>query len=104
MKILVAPDKFKGSLEAPDVCRAIIDGIHLHNPDIEAIPFPLADGGDGTAAILTYHAKGKLLPQTVSDPLFRPVRASFGLSADGHTAFIEMAQASGLALLAATER
>ncbi|MBC7922566.1 MAG: glycerate kinase, partial [Ferruginibacter sp.] len=64
----------------------------------------LADGGDGTAAILTHHARGQLLDHPVHDPLFRPVRASFGLSADGSTAFIEMAQASGLHLLAPAER
>ncbi|MES2731172.1 MAG: glycerate kinase [Bacteroidota bacterium] len=104
MKILVAPDKFKGSLSSTQVCQAIIEGIQWYNPAIEAIGFPLADGGEGTAEILTYHAGGHMLSHTVQDPLFRPVKASFGLAADGLTAFLEMAQASGLHLLAHAER
>jgi glycerate 2-kinase len=65
---------------------------------------PLADGGDGTAEILTYHSQGKLLKLTVKNPLFKPIEAQYGLSKDGKTAFIEMAQASGLAGLLEWER
>ena len=104
MKILIAPDKFKGSLTAIGVCDAISEGISLVDTDIEIVKFPLADGGEGTAEILTYHTQGKKIVKTVSDPLMRPAEASFGISGDGHTAFIEMAEASGLNLLKPGER
>ncbi|MCF2488458.1 glycerate kinase [Dyadobacter sp. CY347] len=104
MNILVAPDKFRGSLEAIDVCRAIRDGILLAYPDANVTTIPLADGGEGTAQILTQHAQGETIDVEVNDPLGRPVTASYGLSADRQTAYIEMAAASGLALLAAEER
>jgi glycerate 2-kinase len=104
MKILIAPDKFKGSLTAIEVCNAIAEGIHLVDTEIEIIKLPLADGGEGTAEILTYHTKGKTVTKTVNDPLMRPVEASFGMSGDGQTAFIEMAVASGLYLLKQEER
>lgn len=104
MKILIAPDKFKGSLTAYQVSQAIAEGIALVDPTIEAISFPLADGGDGTAAILTYHARGRTIQTQVHDPLMRPTIAKWGLSADGNTAFLEMAQASGLHLLAIEEQ
>ena len=104
MKILVAPDKFKGSLNAIQVCEAISEGIQQVAPDIEIIQCPLADGGEGTAEILTYHTQGKTITKEVNDPLMRPVEASFGISGDGTTAFIEMAVASGLYLLKPEER
>ena len=104
MKILVAPDKFKGSLNAIQVCEAIAEGIQEVDPGIEIIQCPLADGGEGTAEILTYHTQGKTITKEVNDPLMRPVGASFGISGDGTTAFIEMAVASGLYLLQPEER
>jgi glycerate kinase len=104
MKILVAPDKFKGSLNAIQVCEAIAEGIQEVGPGIEIIQCPLADGGEGTAEILTYHTQGKTITKEVNDPLMRPVEALFGISGDGTTAFIEMAVASGLYLLKAEER
>ena len=104
MKILVAPDKFKGSLNAIQVCEAIAEGIQEMDSGIEIIQCPLADGGEGTAEILTYHTQGNTITKEVNDPLMRPVEASFGISGDGTTAFIEMAVASGLYLLKAEER
>jgi glycerate kinase len=104
MKVLIAPDKFKGSLNAIAVCNAIAEGIRLVDAEIEIIKLPLADGGEGTAEILTYHTAGKTITKTVKDPLMRPVEASFGMSGDGQTAFIEMAVASGLYLLKPEER
>jgi glycerate kinase len=99
MKILVAPDKFKGSLEAIEVCRATEEGIHLAFPEAEVISIPLADGGEGTTRILTGHTGGKYVDALVHDPLGRPITAQYGISGDGQTAFIEMALASGLLLL-----
>ena len=64
----------------------------------------MADGGEGTADILTFHSQGQWIEKEVKDPLFRPVRAGYGLSGDGKVAFIEMASASGLPLLTKEER
>ncbi|NJM26589.1 MAG: glycerate kinase [Bacteroidia bacterium] len=103
MQVLVACDKFKGTLTAQQVCEVIKEVLVAHNlPDVVACP--LADGGDGTAAILTFHARGAMLTVDVSDPFFRPVAASYGLAHDGKTAFIEMADASGLKIIKESER
>ncbi len=104
MNILIAPDAFKDALPALKVCMAIERGLRLANKSIQTCLFPLADGGEGTAEILIYHSKGKRISTKVSDPLFRITSASYGLSGDGKTAFIEMAQASGLQLLHKAER
>jgi glycerate kinase len=104
MKILIAADSFKDALPALEVCQAIGRGIERADPGIKTQRFPLADGGEGTAGILTYHNGGKTIRLEVRDPLYQPVEASYGLSADGQTAFIEMAEASGLPLLKEKER
>ncbi|TDE16278.1 glycerate kinase [Dyadobacter psychrotolerans] len=99
MRILVAPDKFRGSLEAEEVCKAVEEGILLAYPDADVMSVPLADGGEGTTQILTKLAKGSTVTAKVRDPLGRMIDASYGLSAGGTTAYIEMAAASGLKLL-----
>jgi glycerate kinase len=104
MKILIAPDKFKGSLNALEVGNLIKQGLLAANSNFEVVIFPLADGGEGTAEILTYHSQGSLIEVSVNDPLFRPIQAQYGLAKDGKTAFIEMAKASGLVLLKESER
>ncbi len=100
MNILIAPDKFKGSLTAPEAARAIAGGIRRYRPDAELTLMPLADGGEGTAAILTRATGGTLFTLPVNDALMRPVLATYGVSGDGRTAFVEMAEASGLQRLA----
>ncbi|TDB65139.1 glycerate kinase [Arundinibacter roseus] len=104
MKIVVAPDKFRGSLEADEVCKAMKEGILGAFPDAEVLSVPLADGGEGTAKALTLQAKGEFITIPVFDPLGRPIDATYGLSPDHSTAFIEMASASGLWLLDLDER
>ncbi|GLU51907.1 glycerate kinase [Dyadobacter frigoris] len=104
MYILIAPDKFRGSLEASEVCQSVAEGIRLAYPDAEIISVPLADGGEGTMRILTEQSKGKFVTTVVHDPLGRYIEAEYGLSGDGNTAFIEMAAASGLNLLKPEER
>lgn len=104
MNILIATDSFKDALDAPAVCKAIERGILAAVPDATVRRFPLADGGEGTAQILTVHSGGQQIECLVKDPLLRPVWANYGLSGDGKTAFIEMAQASGLQRLAPEER
>jgi glycerate kinase len=94
MKILIAPDKFKSGLSAFEVAECIDRALKL--PGIETEICPLADGGEGTGRILTKLCGGKIFTAKVSDPLMQSVEASFGLSPDGKTAFIEMSQASGL--------
>ncbi len=104
MKIIIAPDKFKGSLTAREACNAIREGIMDKFPEIETIELPLADGGNGTAEILAASSNGKMISCRVHDPLFRLIHSSFGMSGDRQTAFVEMAAASGLELLNKDER
>lgn len=104
MKVIIAPDKFKGSLSAQEACAAILAGLRDIHPKIQSISLPLADGGNGTAQILTECSKGKMIPCRVHDPLFREIDSNFGISGDGETAFVEMASASGLELLKKEEQ
>lgn len=104
MNILIAPDKFRGSLEADEVCKAMEEGIRMVNPDAEVVAIPLADGGEGTARALTQSNGGTFVNVEVRDPLGRAITSSYGLSADGKIAFVEMALATGLALLTTDER
>ena len=104
MRVIVCPDKFKGSLPASEVCRAIAEGVLRVYPSAEVHSYPMADGGEGTCALLTEWHQGTHLAVTVHGPLFKPLTARYGISRDGHTAFIEMAEASGLTLLSPEER
>jgi len=101
-RYLVAPDSFKGSFDAADVAEAIAAGIEASGG--EADRCPVADGGEGTMAVLLRALGGELRSVQVSDPLRRPITARFGLLAGGETAIVEMAQASGLSLVAPAER
>ena len=102
MKIILAPDKFKGSLTARQVCEAMQAGIRRVIPDAEIILHPLADGGEGSLDILAAHLQVEEIEAIVQDPLFRPLRARY--LKNESTAYIEMARASGLHLLKAEER
>lgn len=96
--VLVAPDKFKGTFNAAQVAGAIGRGLEkagLMPPDL----CPVADGGDGTLDALLPQLGGELVGKTVTGPLGRPVKTGFGLIEDGGTAIVEMAMASGLALV-----
>jgi glycerate 2-kinase len=104
VKILIAPDKFKGSLTAHEVCNAVGDALLEMDPSHEISKIPLADGGEGTFEILVSQSHGSVKQISVLDPLQRPVQAEYGLSKNGTVAFIEMAKASGLQLLEENER
>lgn len=104
MRVVVAPDSFKGSISARDLCAAARRGIHAVDPAIEVIELPLADGGEGTVENMVYSTKGKTRLVQVNDPLGRPIRAAYGILGDDATVIIEMAQASGLPLLKPDER
>lgn len=103
MNILIAPDSFKESLSAIDVCRAIETGFKKFLPHAHYTQLPMADGGDGTSAVLAYALGGRQKQVLVHDPLMRPITASYLLLPDG-SAVIEVAEACGLHLLAPSER
>jgi glycerate 2-kinase len=104
MKVLIAPDKFKGSLSAEEVCDAVQLGIHSWSPNAEITAIPMADGGEGTCRVLTLLSAGKFVRVKASDPIGRLIDAQYGISPDNGTAFIEMASTSGLTLLQKNER
>jgi len=104
MQILIAPDSFKDSLSATAAAAAIEKGLQRASARHQTRSFPLGDGGEGTADILTYHHSGHIISQEVSNPVGKPVNGHYGLSPDGRTAYIEMAAASGLQLLSPEER
>jgi glycerate kinase len=101
--VLVAPDKFKGTLSAREAAAAIGRGLASHGvSEIELLP--LADGGEGTLEGLVRALGGRIVAAGASDALGRPVTAAFGLVHDGRTAVVEMAQASGLWRIAPEDR
>lgn len=102
MKIVVAPDSYKGCLSAEDVASAIASSLHGEYPDWNIVECPLADGGEGTLETLIAAIGGEIHHAVVSDPLGRPVNASFGLKGD--TAIVEVAEACGLKHLSLSER
>ncbi|MBO0935147.1 glycerate kinase [Fibrella sp. HMF5335] len=104
MRFLLAPDKFRSSLSAAEACAAMEAGIRLALPDAQITALPMADGGEGTAELLTLATQGSWHTTPVHNPLFKLTEAGFGLSPDGQTAFIDSAAAAGLALLATPER
>ena len=100
MKIVVAPDKFKGCLTAAQAADAIAEGLRRACADVEIDICPMADGGEGTVAALVAATGGRIVTQKVTGPLPRmKVDAPIGLLGGEQTAVIEMASASGLALL-----
>src|SRR4051794_25983450 len=99
MRVVVAPDKFKGSLTAVEAARAIARGVTAACPDAEIEMVPMADGGEGTVLALVTATGGTFHDASVSGPLGEPVRARFGMLGDGRTAVVEMAAASGLVLV-----
>ena len=101
--ILIAPNAFKNSLSAADAAAAIAKGFLQSKLNCICTCFPVGDGGDGTAHLMIEKFNGKLVAAKISDPLGREISASFGLIDNGKTAVIEMADASGLRLLNATE-
>lgn len=102
MNILIAPDSFKESLDAIDVCNAIKEGFSQVYPNAEYHLLPLADGGEGTSSVLSYVLDGHWQQIKVHDPLMRRITAKYFLTAEG-VAVIEIAEACGLHLLKSDE-
>lgn len=104
MKVLIAPDKFKGSLSAAAAAQAIARGFRSVLTESEFDLVPIADGGEGFAEALSVALKGTWVEKTVRDPLGRPVKARYLWVEDQKLAVIEMSEASGLWRLKAEER
>ncbi|MDV7104728.1 glycerate kinase [Vibrio sp. TH_r3] len=96
MKIVIAPDSFKESLTAKQVCQSIENGLRRVWKDAEILHVPVADGGEGTVQSLVDSTNGKIVHLSVTGPLKKSVNAFYGMLGDGETAVIEMAAASGL--------
>ncbi|KRQ87612.1 Glycerate 2-kinase [Caloramator mitchellensis] len=104
MHILIAPDKFKGSLSALQVAENIEKGILKIFPSAKIEKIPMADGGEGTVESLIDATGGKIIKTIVKDPLMRDIESFYGILGDDKTAVIEMSAASGLYLLNKDER
>jgi glycerate kinase len=103
MRIVVAPQEFKGSLTAIQAAQAIADGLRRALPDAELLLVPMADGGPGTVEAVVTAKDGRWQKTAVRGPLGAPVDAAWGII-DGDTAVIEMAAASGLVLVPESQR
>ena len=104
MRIVVAPDSYKGSLSAVSVASAMARGILQVFPEAEVVQVPIADGGEGTVEALVTATGGPLRRTLLTGPLGAKHIAHWGVLGDGQTAVIEMATASGLPLLKPSER
>lgn len=104
MRILIASDAFKDALAAPEVCARMAAGIQSALPDAEISTCPLADGGEGTFEVLAEQLRLETVWVDAVDPLFRPIRAPYGINTTEGIAVIEMAKTAGLQLLPFAER
>lgn len=98
MKIVIAPDSYKGNMRSSTICSIIRDAILSELPDAEVCTLPMADGGEGTVDAVVAAAGGSLRTLKVCGPLGDPVDAHYGLLPDG-AAIMEMASASGIELV-----
>ncbi len=104
MRVVIAPDSFKGSLSAQAAAEAMSRGVRTVFPEAELRLVPIADGGEGTVDALVSATGGRFVETRVTGPLGEPVQARWGVLGDGATAVIEMAAASGLSLVPADRR
>ncbi len=102
VKILIAPDKFKDSLTADEVCQALYEGLMNFDDKLDIVLCPMADGGDGSISVVKNYIDLVEKTMIINDPLMRPISASYYYHED--IAYIEMARASGLTLLDRGER
>ena len=106
MRVVVAPDKFKGTLTAAQAAEAIAEGWRRGDARAEVERVPVADGGEGTLDALVSALDGQILRARVRGPLGDPIDAAYGIAETGRgrVAIVEMARASGLALVAEERR
>ncbi len=99
MKIVLAPDSFKGSLSSSQICQCLAEGLTNVLPKSNIINMPMADGGEGTVQALVNATGGEIVKKEVTGPTGKPVMAFFGILGHNKTAVIEMSAASGLPLV-----
>ncbi|WP_129140424.1 glycerate kinase [Modicisalibacter coralii] len=104
MKILIAPDSYKDALPAREAAAAIARGARRARPDTELVECPMGDGGEGTLDALLAATGAERRLANVHDALERPARAAWGWHAASRTAYVELAEASGLQALLRDER
>ena len=104
VKVVIAPQGFKGGISGLDAARAIQRGVLAAQPDAVTVLVPVADGGDGTLHALVNATGGQIFASRVTGPLGAPLDASWGAMGNGRTAVVEMARPSGLALVPPTLR
>ncbi|WP_324722896.1 glycerate kinase [Lelliottia sp. JS-SCA-14] len=104
MKIVIAPDSYKESLSALEVATAIEQGFREIFPDADYVKLPVADGGEGTVEAMVAATQGGIIKVRVTGPLGENAEGFYGLSGDEQSAFIEMAAASGLEMVAPSSR
>lgn len=101
MKIVIAPDKFKGSMSSVEVADTIAASILIRQPEAQIVKVAMADGGEGSVEVLT-SGRGSFVTIDCVDPLMRPIRSTYGIVDD--SAIIDMSQEVGLTLLTESER
>ncbi len=108
MKILIAPDSFKGTFSARQIASFMAKGVKKVHPHAEIKIMPMADGGEGTIEAVAFDLKGKIITKKVTGPLGYKVKAKYAFVHDKthhqNLAFIEMAQAAGLTLIPESKR
>lgn len=103
MKIILAPDSFKGCIRSPEICKILKKGILSGLPKTEIISIPMADGGEGTVEAAVCATGGKIKTVMVTGPLGRKIKAEYGILGNSKTAIMEMASASGIELVKRSE-
>lgn len=104
MKIIIATDSFKGSLTSTEAGTAIVEGIRILHPYCQTELIPIADGGEGMLSVMLNATGGTIHSIEAHNPNMNHITASYGISPDGNTAFIEMANISGLPLIHKEQR
>src|SRR5690554_2515795 len=104
MKILCAPDSFKESISAVHAAQAMAEGVADAHGAATVDQCPVGDGGEGTMEALQAALHGRVIHQIVTGPLGQPIDAPFCIARDGQRAVVELAQASGLALVPRNQR
>lgn len=99
MKVIIAPDSFKGSMTAFEAAKAIEKGVKRAVPNAETVLFPVGDGGEGTMDSLLATTNGRKVKSFVKNPLGKEIETVYGVLGDEKTAVIEMARASGISLI-----
>ena len=99
MRVLIAPDSFKGSLSALDVAKTVTEAAAIEWPELECTTVPLADGGEGTTEALVMATGGQKIPAKVTGPLGNQILTHYGVLGDQQTVVMEIANVAGFAMI-----